>query len=231
MLECAAGGTLLTGVGGDELWAASSAPRIGLRRRVLRRAPHPLRRMLLARREPIQYPWLRPAALDAAKRAAGGDSAAEPSTVGARMRWWRGMRSTAVGTAALDLIAGDAGAEIRHPLLDNELWGAVAAAAPRAGFGDRKGALSLAAGHLLPSDVVSRRTKAGFDAVFFREYARALACDWAGGGVPDELVDTASLRAHWRAGEPDPHSFTLLQAAWLASAGDGIEQPLGRGVQ
>ncbi len=43
------------------------------------------------------------------------------------------------------------------------------------------------------------------------------------------MVDAAALRAHWAGEVPDPHSLTLLQAAWLASAGDRVEQPLGRG--
>jgi asparagine synthase (glutamine-hydrolysing) len=231
MLDCAAGGTLLTGVGGDELWSASRAPRVRLRRRVLGFAPHPLRRMVLARREPIDYPWLRPRARQAAKRAAGSDSAAEPWTVLRRLDWWRGMRSTAVGTASLDLLAADAGAAICHPLLDAGLWGAVGAAAPRAGFGDRDAALTAAAGHLLPHDVVSRRTKAGFDGVFFHEHARALAGNWSGGGVPEELVDSAALCEHWRADAADAHSLTLLQAVWLASARDRDQEPVGRGIQ
>ena len=48
-------------------------------------------------------------------------------------------------------------------------------------------------------------------------------------GVPDDVVDADALRAHWRGpSTPDPHSLTLLQAAWLASAGDRVEQPVGR---
>ena len=60
MLDEAAGGVLLTGVGGDELWSSSSADTIRLRRRLLRLAPPPIRRAILARRIPIAYPWLRP---------------------------------------------------------------------------------------------------------------------------------------------------------------------------
>jgi hypothetical protein len=227
MLDHAAGGTLLTGIGGDELWTASRAPRVRRRRRLLQYAPFQLRRAVLARREPIDYPWLLPRGRFAARGAAGGDSAAEPLTARPRMAWWRSLRSSATGTAGLDRIAADAGASICHPLLNRALWGSVAAAAPRSGFAGRDDALRIVAGRVLSSDVIERRTKAGFDRVFFHEHARAFAQDWTRGGVPEEFVDAAALHAHWRGEDPDPHSLTLLQAAWLASAGDRVEQPFG----
>ena len=231
MLELAAGGTLLTGVGGDELWVSSRANPTGLRRRALGLAPHRVRRALLARREPIDFPWLRPGAVRAAKLVAGGDAAREPRTVARRMRWFRALRSTATGLAALDLIAADAGAAIAHPLYDAGLWGSVAAAAPSGGFGDREAALQAVAGHALPAEIVSRRTKAGFNEMFFHEHARAVAGSWSGSGVPEDLVDPAALREQWLEAVPEAHTLTLLQAVWLASASDRLEQPVGRGVE
>jgi asparagine synthase (glutamine-hydrolysing) len=228
MLDQAAGGTLFTGIGGDELWTSSRSPVVRRRRRLLGYAPYALRRAVLAPREPIDYPWLTPRARRAAQRAAGGDSAAEPRATLPRMAWYRGMRSIAIGTGALERLAADAGAAISHPLLDRALWAAVAAAAPRAGFASRDDALRLAAGRLLPAEVVSRRSKAGFDRVFFHDHARAFIRDWTGAGVPAEFVDTPALRTHWRGERPDAHSLTLLQSAWLASAGDRVQQPAGR---
>lgn len=220
LLERAAGGTLLTGIGGDELWASSRAPVLRRRRRALAYAPFALRRAVLARKEPIDYPWLRPAGVAAARRAAGADRAAEPLTVARRMAWYRGMRATATGTASLSRIADDVGARIAHPLLDRDLWGAVAAAAAHAGFTRRDDPLRLVAGTLLPEDVLTRRTKAGFDRVFFGRHARAFVNDWPGTGVPETLVDPAALHQHWTTDVPDPHSLTLLQAAWLDGAPD-----------
>ncbi|WP_028065230.1 asparagine synthase-related protein [Solirubrobacter soli] len=270
LLELAAGGTLLTGIGGDELWLSAAAPHERVRRRALRAAPFALRRAVLARRQPIGFPWLRDEARRQARLAAAGDDAATPRSPRRRMEHSRGMRYTAVGTAALALLAADAGAEIAHPLLDLGLWAAVAHAAP---FDRRDAALAAVAGALLPPELVARRTKAGFDGAFFNAHARAFAAGWdgraapAGGaaewdgraapasgaaewdgrganasgatqrdgraaappGVPYALVDPGALRAHWlRAETPDPHSLTLLQAAWLASAGDRVEQPAGR---
>src|SRR3954471_2913458 len=62
MLEQAAGGTLLTGIGGDERWSASTADPLRLRRRLLQLAPFRLRRAVLAPRVAIEFPWLRPRA-------------------------------------------------------------------------------------------------------------------------------------------------------------------------
>jgi hypothetical protein len=140
------------------------------------------------------------------------------------MAWARGMRSLAVGTAALEALARDTGATIAHPLLDHALWGALAAAAPGAGFVLRDAPLAAVAGRLLPAEVVARRTKAGFDALFFHDHARALVREWRGGGVPARLVDERRLRKHWQGETPDPHTLTLLQAVWLASARDRVEQ-------
>jgi hypothetical protein len=215
MLERASGGTLLTGVGGDELWGASCRSPVRLRRRVLQLAPRALRHEVLARRVPVEFPWLRPEGRRAAQRAAGGDASSAPRTVRGRMERTRGVHYTATGTASLDLLAADAGARITHPLLDLGLWAAVAAAAPRNGFERGGDALAVVAGRALPRELISRRTKASFDAVFFNDSARAFARDWAGGGIPEALVDETALRAHWLGAEPDPHSLTLMQAAWV----------------
>jgi asparagine synthase (glutamine-hydrolysing) len=130
----------------------------------------------------------------------------------------RGMRYTTVGTAALARLADDAGAGIVHPLLDLRLWSAVAAAAPRSGFATTDDALAVTAGRALPGALVSRGTKASFDAVFFHDHSRRLAAQWTGAGMPEGLVDAAALRAHWLTSAPDAHSLTLMQAAWLAMA-------------
>jgi asparagine synthase (glutamine-hydrolysing) len=225
MLEEAAGGVLLTGIGGDELLSASFAHTTGRRRRLLQLTPAPVRRAILARRMPLDFPWLRPRGRREARVAAADEALATPRTALRRMEMSRGMRYVTVGGEALAKLAADAGAEIAHPLRDVGVWASVAAAAPRAGFGHCDEALSAVAGHLLPDAVVSRRTKASFDALFFNEHSRAFAQEWSGGGVPDGHVDEAALRKHWRGGAPDGHSLTLIQAAWVASGRDRVHEP------
>src|SRR4051794_29602958 len=231
MLEQAAGGTLLTGIGGDELWLSSCTQAIGRRRRVLQLAPVPVRRAALMRSVPIAFPWLRPRARREARRLAAAEMVTPSRTAHRRMAKTRGLRALAVGTASLELLAADAAAAICHPMLDVRVWAAVAAAAPRAGFARRSEALSAAAGHLLPRDLVARRTKASFDGMFFHDHSRALAREWRGGGVPVDLVDEPALRDHWLAGAADPHSLTLMQSVWLASARDRVEEPRSRVAQ
>jgi asparagine synthase (glutamine-hydrolysing) len=223
MLEQVAGGTLFTGAGGDELWAASHVRRERPRRRLLGLAPHAIQARVLGRNRPIGYPWLRPEAVRDAKRIAGAHTASEPWRLARRMRWYRSQNAMATGLRGLALIAADAGATIEHPLLDSRLWGAVLAAAPRGGFRDRESALATVAGHLLPPETVSRRTKASFDAIFFHEHARAFVREWAGEGVSEAVVDRERLRVHWQEESPDAHSYTLLQAAWLATRGATLD--------
>src|SRR3954451_24469745 len=93
MLEQAAGGTLLTGVGGDELWMSSCASPITPRRRLLQLAPVPLRREVLIRRVPLEFPWLHPRARRKARRVAAGGMVTAPRTVHRRMAEMRGMRA------------------------------------------------------------------------------------------------------------------------------------------
>ena len=80
-------------------------------------------------------------------------------------------------------------------------------------------------GGLLPAELHGRADKATFDEVFFAGHARELARGWDGAGVPEGWVDAAALRAHWLGPAPRAQSFTLLQAAWLASEADRVEQP------
>src|SRR5262249_30508880 len=93
----------------------------------------------------------------------------------------------------------------------------------RAGFRDREAALAAVAGHVLPPETVGRRTKASFDAVFFNEHARAFAAVWNGRGVPERFVDAEALRREWRGESPEAHTYTLLQAAWLASRDETLD--------
>jgi asparagine synthase (glutamine-hydrolysing) len=144
LLEAAHGGSLLTGVGGDELFAAASSPRAvavlegrmrptarDLRRIALYAAPRPLRRAWHRRRE-LPLPWLSAAGHKAAARAVAALEADEPRRLGSRLAWLRGATALSHGTASLAALAGDAGTAISHPLLDGHA-GAVRRPAARAG--------------------------------------------------------------------------------------------------
>ena len=240
LIDAARGGSLLTGIGGDELFAAVRRSRLTavrtLRARPERRdpgraalalAPAAVRARVLERRLPIDFPWLREHAARAALRELAATAAREPRALGARVRWYRSLRYVRVSLSSLDAPARGGDVEIVHPLADAALWHAVERLAAPHGFADRTAGVRHAFGDLLPPELASRPDKASFDEVFFSRHARAFVDAWDGGGVPAELVDAEALRRHWRSGTPRAQSFSLLQAAWLTSAGDRAEQPVG----
>jgi asparagine synthase (glutamine-hydrolysing) len=243
MLEAAGAGAVLTGIGGDELFGSVAVQRPtavltgrerpvprDARRIALHLAPATVRRAWHGRPSARLDPWLTPAAQRAGRRALAAWEAAEPRRVAARMRHVRAARYLDVGVASLDRLARDSGALIAHPLLEPAVWAAAASSAPRGGHRDRSAAMAAVLGGLLPPELLARGDKACFDEVFFNDHSRTFAAAWTGTGVPAGLVDPDALRSHWLAGEPSAQSFTLLQAAWLASA-DGVEEPVGGAVE
>jgi asparagine synthetase B (glutamine-hydrolysing) len=237
LLDAARGGSLLTGLGGDELFAGARARRAGavLARRVRPQArdalrvafafaPQPVRRAVLARREPLTFPWLHPRGCRAATSALATFNAQEPLELTERLAWVRSARYLEVATEALELTASDADALLVHPLLATPFWAEVGRVAAPIGFGGRTEGMRSVFGELLPEEICARRSKAHFDAAFWTEHARSFVRSWDGSGLPEEWVDRAALMNHWREERPAANSFTLLQAVWLASA-DRLEQP------
>jgi len=240
LLERARGGTLLTGIGGDELFAAATASRLSgvmagrarpVARDVLRlglaAAPGAARRAVAVRRGGLGLPWLTPEGRRRAERLAAADDAAEPVWPVARLRWCRRLRYLRVGGESLALLAADAGAAIAHPLLDERLWAALARAAAPWGLRGRAHGMRLLLGDLLPPDVLARRDKACFDSAFWTGTSRAFAAAWDPADPTGGLIDAAALSEHWRGEAPLAQSFLLLQAAWLASCRGDLEHAGG----
>jgi hypothetical protein len=227
MLEAARGGTLLTGIGGDELFrsAASTLPPLRARSLVLYAAPRFVRARWHGRASLAMHPWLTASGSAAGRRALARWEAAEPRRLVARMWHVRSSRYLRIGTASLGRLAADAGAAIAHPLLEPAVWAAVARTAPRGGHRARTDAMRAAFGGLLPDELLARPDKACFDEVFFHGHSRAFAARWSGAGAPAGLVDAGALQEHWLGDAPRAQSFSLLQAAWLST--DGVEQPGG----
>ncbi|MGH2716765.1 MAG: asparagine synthase-related protein [Thermoleophilaceae bacterium] len=228
LLEAAAGGSLLTGIGGDELfgtprWARAVdvlAARVrpqwrDLQRVALLAAPRALRRAVLSHRLPAEFPWLRAKARRELRRRWAADEADEPARLGARIRRLHAGRPLRISLASLELLAADAGAAIAHPLATSEFGLAVARVAPWRGFDDRRAAMRALFRKLLPEPLLSRRTKAGFNGAFWGAPSGTLAASWNGEGVDPTVVDPVFLRSLWLEEEPDAHSYLLLQAAWL----------------
>lgn len=230
-VERAAGGALLTGVGGDELFAPvrrATAAHVLLRHRHPRRgdlpalaygvAPRPLRAAVLARRRPVaRYGWIRPEARRRLARAYAAWEVNEPLRWDRALRaWWWRSRALQCNLASKRVLGEAGDVLLVSPLAAPETIAACAAAGGPVGLGPRARALGAIAGDLLPAAVLGRTSKASFDGAFWTGRARAFVAAWDGSGVDPQLVDVPALRAEWTSAQPDPHTFALLQQAWLA---------------
>jgi asparagine synthetase B (glutamine-hydrolysing) len=231
IFAAAAGGAVLTGVGGDEAFSPSSwahafdVLRLRARpgpRNLLQVAfafsPRPVKRTLIRRWLPEVCPWLRPAARSRIEAFVAAEAASEP------LRWRRRYRDLAdsgyleICLESLAALAGDHDVRLAHPFHDAHFLAALAALPRRERPASRTEAMRMLVGDLLPEPVLSRSTKARFDDVFWTEHARALVADWQGEGVDPEIVDIDRLRAEWASPTPEAHTFTLLQWVWLTRA-------------
>jgi hypothetical protein len=239
LLEAVPGGSMLTGLGGDELYLAARRqhPAAVLSGAVRPRphdalsiglafAPHVIRRSVIARRTVIPIAWLRPSAQRRVIGLMAAEAAAEPRRVDQRLAWWNKVRYLRTAVGSLDQIAHDTRTLMIHPLLAPEFWSAVRGACGPVGFARRSDGVRTLFGDLLPEALIARDSKANFDQIFWTARAREFAGAWDGTGVPREWVDTRELARQWASAKPSLPSSTLLQAAWLASVGYRGEQPL-----
>lgn len=229
LFDAATGGSLLTGVGGDELFTASCRVRPVLARplrripkeaarRALGHAPVSVGRVLLSRRDRVEIPWLRPPAQRSVTEAMVEVGLQEPRSLRRRLAWWRSLRYARDGRLGLSLSARDADVLVVHPFLAAPVWASTARAAAPCGFQNRTDAMRRLFSDLLPDAILSRTSKAHFDEALWTDTARDFAREWDGTGVPLEHVDAEALYRHWNhTAWPFAQSFTLLQVAWLTS--------------
>lgn len=231
LVERAAGGALLTGVGGDELFAPPHratashvlhrhrAPRLrDVRALAFGLAPRRVRAALVARRRPLAHcAWIRPAARRRLARAYAAWEVGEPLRWDGALAWWwrsRALQRNLAGKRAL----GEAhDVLVESPFASADVLAACAAAGGAVGLGSRARALAEMVGDLLPAELLARDGKASFDGAFWTARARAFVAAWDGRGVDPAAVDVAALHAEWSRDNPDPHSFALAQQAWLAA--------------
>ncbi|HEX8959452.1 MAG TPA: asparagine synthase-related protein [Solirubrobacterales bacterium] len=230
MFEVAAGGSLVTGNGGDELFSPWAGHRVALLRRgraLPRRADlRPLARALLpasllarlsARRGRLRLPWLTPAATDRLSRTYATSLAGIERSWAEALEDYLDSRYLELGLAITGAMARDAGVALVEPFFDSRYVRSVGADAPPEGYASRGAAMARHFGDLLPPRVVGRATKAVFTEVFSGPETRRFAAEWDGSGVDLSLVDPEALREAWLAPVPDLRSLVPLQAAWLAS--------------
>jgi asparagine synthetase B (glutamine-hydrolysing) len=234
LLEPAAGGSLLTGNGGDHVfagWRRHSLPDLFAARRrpaprdVLRLAyassPRAFRRRVESRRQLDSMPsWLRPEARQAAAALAASEQAEAPLRWREWVRWLAPRRELAVGPWSLGLMAADEDVVATHPFLDPRFLAAMANAGGSLGFGDRTAAMRALFSDVLPDELNARSTKARGNEIYWRSHSREFARSWDGVGVDHDLVDPMALREEWLKPSPRAQSAIPLQAAWLASEAD-----------
>ena len=250
ILAEAKGGSLLTGAGGDEVfapttWARTASllsgrvrpePRDALRL-AFALSPSFVRARVLRRYVPTEMvPWLREAALRQVVRAWSEEAATEPVRWAKRFEWWRSLRYVRLGRRSLELLGADHDVQVLHPFDDPGVSAAIARLRRDERPADRTAATRDLFGDLLPDELLARDTKASFDVPFWNRHSRALVESWDGEDVDTSLVDLEGLRSIWTAEEPNGRTFLLLQSAWLArdrrasSAGGELEQTAsGRG--
>ncbi|HEV2810946.1 MAG TPA: asparagine synthase-related protein [Acidimicrobiales bacterium] len=236
LMALAAGGVFMTGVDGDNLFAGWRWARLEpVRRRAVRPrmsdlgrltliAGPPLVRRLAARRHPLPCTWLTPVARRVVNARWFSHYAAEPVRWDHRVEWLTKLRGLALEVSTLDVLGRDCGATVANPLLDRRFLAALARQGGRAGCGDRTVVMESLFADLLPSEVVSRSTKAVFGPCMWRGASQRFAAAWDGSGTDPALVDVGRLRAEWAKPFPAPASMPLLQQAWLAGAEVGTDR-------
>jgi hypothetical protein len=235
----ARGGTLVTGVGGDEmlepgrhrvarLLQGQSRPARGdLRALIAPLAPAGLR-VRRGQRRLTALPWLVPDAAAAYAHALARELL-EPLWWGRAVTdgWWRSRQRLAM-TASIAAASGD-DVTVEHPFTDPLFLSAAADALWPAGFPNRGRAMDLLFGDMLPIAVRHRSDKAAFFAPFVNRHTRAFIDSWDGTGVDQTLVDAEALQACWSADRVDARSYALLQSVWL-NADDGGQAGSGVGA-
>ncbi|MEZ0491237.1 asparagine synthase-related protein [Kineococcus sp. TBRC 1896] len=237
----AAGGSLLTGVGGDELfspvtrltpyrllsrtWAVN---RRTARNAALDLAPRPLRVRRSLRRVDVRYGWIHPTALRRLRTDLARLDATEPLSWerAVRRRVWPGRRLQ-MHREGLDRLGALHDVVVENPFCAPRVLATTATAWGRTGPRGRTRELRSQFGDLLPADLVERSTKSSFNGAFWAGPARKWAREWTGAGLGTDLtglVDVEALRREWAATEPDPHSFSLLHTAVLAELGGSAPQ-------
>ena len=224
MLDAVGSGTLLTGLGGDEMLSGNEhhaiAAMLAGQRRPSRTALRLLaKRYLVPRHDRSRladqlaehFGWMKPATRAELVAKVLEDetrdhvSAARQLRVGAyRFRYLHRAR------ADLGRVAADRGVAVAHPLLDPGFVDGLADQVGFVGLPSRTAMMQRFFGDLLPADVLARTSKARFDDIFWTAETTDVAA-----GLPMErvarFVDVPALLALWRSVRPKGNTFLLAK--------------------
>lgn len=225
ILVAAGGGSLLTGIGGDELFDSVAHPwlrLIGGHRRFnlgeLRflptaAAPRRVRGERNARLALAGVGWLTPEARDQAHRRLA--RAQLPLRWDRALAAWQTDRYYRAVSSSLPAIGAPHDVTVVNPLLEPDTLAAAAADAGASGYRSRTAAMRRYFADLLPDEVLARGSKAVFDGPFWGEATRSFVAGWDGSGLDPALVDPARFIAACRPDAPMPVAMQLQAAALL----------------
>lgn len=215
VIELARGGTLLTGVGGDELFTTRSERR-SARQLALAMSPRRVREEVRLRRHPLDgYGWLTPAGRARLHRAFIHDEVAWPHRWDRALRHWYRSRAFAAMDGALRLVAEGRDVIVINPLLHRQVLAELCPVGGSRGFPNRTEAMRALCGDLLPDAVLNRSTKASFGVPVWGAAVREFAASWDGGGLDTRYVDAGTLRAELNKPVPDFRCILLVHQAWV----------------
>jgi hypothetical protein len=239
-LRDAAGGSVLTGNGGDALFNGGSFARL---RAVAARAqradartplilaralaPKRLRRAVARRRLPELPSWLTPAARELMRDLLADEGASEPPRWDAYVRWWSRHRYAVAARQAAQILAKAHDVQVEDPLMAPRFLAALARRGGARGWGTRTAAFLTLFSGLLPERLLTRTSKAVFTRAYWSHDARHFINTWDGTGLPLDLVDVDGLRSVWAREAPDARTGLLLQAAWASTLpADELKDPV-----
>lgn len=215
IVELATGGSVLTGVGGDQILIGP--PRRGRIARIRARAPGRLVAAVRQRQGRDQFPWLQRSASRTVFRAERLDRRVEPRSMEQRLARRARQRGLLMTVASLNAIAAPSDVRVMNPLLDAGFLAALANVAVRHQGASRAELLHLIAGEAFPDAATELRPKAHFLEVFLRTPTREFVQSWDGRGADESVVDVAALRRLWSQWPIPGATAGLVQQLWLAS--------------
>jgi Asparagine synthase len=232
MIAAAAGGSIVTGFGGDELGTSSETVRAEqalARRRRPRRSdalvvglalsPPPVREAVLRRRaraKAFGLGWLTRPGVEAVALASARNDRSIPLGWDRILRTWFPVNR--YFTLCVDSFAAMGEAyDVRpvHPFIDRGVLDALARTGGFAGLGSRTQLMGRLFGDVLPAQLIQRKTKSSFDIPLWTAETKELARSWSGEGLNTDLIDVSALRHVWQRERPDMRTASLVQKAWL----------------
>ncbi|MFF5171782.1 asparagine synthase-related protein [Micromonospora sp. NPDC000089] len=215
LIALAAGGSLLTGVGGDQILAGWHRPRSGSFAGRLRQRYGRARAILRRRRATEVFPWLRPDAARAFLRAYEAERRTEPERLDRRIDWHLRRRDLRLNLANFAEVGADHDVTVGHPLLAPGFLDALVAAHGHRQRPGRDELLAAVLGDALPPVVTAPRRKAHFLEVYLRTPTREFTRGWDGRGLDTDIVDPVALRAAWSRWPIPECTAALVQQLWL----------------